>query len=434
VILIVILVIPEYVSSTNYVKTEAKTLEIDLPSSSLTAPRTFFLDSSLLAHAKKVFRSNEGNGLLIQEITKLIQQANLYLKARAPSVMDKTQVPPSNTKHDYLSLPPYRWPNPNTSNGLPYVFRDGKTNPEVNLIHDNANLNEMIIMTKVLSLAYFFTEDSKYAEKAEELIRVWFLRENTRMNPNLEYSEIILGKTDANPSGIIAGGYLPNLFDAIPIIEKSPTWTKEDREGIERWFGQYLDWLLNSKGASNESMKMNNHGTYYELQISSIALFLNKTDLVKKILHKTMQEPSMSTFSDIPKLISSKILPDGSQPFELSRTKPLIYSMFNLLGLFKIASIGEHVGINLWNYETAEGGGLQKALDFLIPYGLGDKVWPYEQLKPIRTEYLADLLCQASIKYNSDVNHQSYISYYESINPIEIPRNLDNYGICLAAG
>ena len=46
------------------------------------------------------------------------------------SVTDKTLSPPSGNKHDYMSLAPYWWPNPNTANGLPYIRRDGVVNPE----------------------------------------------------------------------------------------------------------------------------------------------------------------------------------------------------------------------------------------------------------------------------------------------------------------
>src|SRR5437867_8325776 len=95
------------------------------------APKTFFIDSNLLAQAKKIFQSNESKSPFGQEVTRLIQEAETYLKSKPTSVMDKDEVPPSGNKHDFLSLTPYRWPNPNTQSGLPYIFRDGKTNPEV---------------------------------------------------------------------------------------------------------------------------------------------------------------------------------------------------------------------------------------------------------------------------------------------------------------
>ena len=411
-------------------KTQEQNLLFDSSHQNYFVPQTFFINATLLAQTKKIFQSNESKGLLGQEITKIIQEANKYLKTRPTSVMDKKEVPLSGNKHDFLSLTPYRWPNPNSQNGLPYVFRDGKTNPEIYKIPDKYNLDNMIVMTKILSLAYYFTDNPEYAKKPAELLRVWFLNEDTRMNPNLQFSEIIRGKSEPNPSGVIAGAYIPHLFDAISILENSSSWNQADKQGMQNWFNHYLEWLLSSESGKSESLKINNHGTYYQLQVSSIALFLNKQDVVERVLQNTMQEPSVSGFRNTPQLLSVKITSEGKQPFELSRTKSLDYSMFNLIGLFNIAQIGDHVGVDLWNYKTYSGAGLRKALDFLLPFVIQDKSWPYEQKVPFRKEYVASLLCMASIKYDQN-NNQTYFSFYKSSDPIKIPLGMDNYGICV---
>ncbi|WP_409013242.1 alginate lyase family protein [Dyadobacter sp. CY343] len=36
-------------------------------------------------------------------------------------------------------------------------------------------------------LAWYFTNESKYSEHAAQLLRVWFLDEMTKMNPNLNF-------------------------------------------------------------------------------------------------------------------------------------------------------------------------------------------------------------------------------------------------------
>ena len=74
--------------------------------------------------------------------------------------------------------------------------------------------------------------------------------------------------------------------------------------------------------------------------------------------------------------------------------------MFNLLGLFKLANIGQNAGIDIWNYKTDGVPLLQKALDFLLPYIIKKHPWPYSQVTQDRllNRYLAsDLLCQAII-------------------------------------
>jgi hypothetical protein len=432
IILLILIAIIPCARESYSLMTQEQNLLSDTSHQNYFTPQTFFIDSTLLAQAKKIFQSNESKGHLAQEVTKLIQEAKTYVKSTPTSVMDKKELPPSGNKHDFLSLTPYRWPNPDTPNGLPYVFRDGKTNPEVHKIPDKNNLDDMIVMTKILSLAYYFTDNPEYAKKAAELLRVWFLNEDTRMNPNLRYSEIIRGKEKANPSGVVAGAYIPHLFDAISIIENSASWSSADKEGIRNWFNQYLEWLLSSEAGKLESMKVNNHRTYYYLQVVSIGLFLNKQDLVKKVLQNIVQMPIVSDYRNTPQLLSVKITPEGKQPFELSRTNSLDYSMFNLIGLFNMAQIGDHVGLNLWDYKTSEGAGLRKALDYLLPYVMQDKDWPYEQQDSFRKDYVASLLCMASIKYDHDHNNnQTYFSFYDSLDPIEIPLGMDNYGICV---
>ena len=75
------------------------------------------------------------------------------------SVVHKMGIPPSQSKHDYMSIGPYYWPNPNTENGLPYIRKDGKVNPESrnNFTHilEKAHFFSAV---KTLSKAYFFSD------------------------------------------------------------------------------------------------------------------------------------------------------------------------------------------------------------------------------------------------------------------------------------
>jgi alginate lyase len=122
---------------------------------------------------------------------------------------------------------------------------------------------------------------------------------------------------------------IPDVIDAIGLIQHSPFWTKQNQLGMDLWFSRYLDWLLNSHFGRKEAQAIGNHGTWYDVQASSIALFLNKTDIAKNILESSMH-----------KLLPQEIQPDGRQPFELKRTNSWDYSTFNLQGLFELASIG----------------------------------------------------------------------------------------------
>ena len=90
---------------------------------------TIQFDLKQLAITKTKVQS--GDMSVIAAYKKLIGNANKILAYKPVSVMDKVDIPPSGNKHDYVSLAPYWWPNPNTPNGLPYIRKDCQINPEV---------------------------------------------------------------------------------------------------------------------------------------------------------------------------------------------------------------------------------------------------------------------------------------------------------------
>jgi hypothetical protein len=75
--------------------------------------RTFLLDPSSLINAKlAITNNNNSNPTLQVSLKQLLLQANLFLMKSPTSVIEKTQLPASGNKHDYLSLSPYDWPDP----------------------------------------------------------------------------------------------------------------------------------------------------------------------------------------------------------------------------------------------------------------------------------------------------------------------------------
>jgi hypothetical protein len=110
--------------------------------------------------------------------------------------------------------------------------------------------------------------------------------------------------------------------------------------------------LIESTEGRPEAQAENNHGTWYDVQIASFGLFTEKKDLAHRVI------------SEIPrKRIARQIEPDGSQPLDLARADSLRYSVFNLEALCDTASLGGHLGIDLWKFETADKRSIRKALD-----------------------------------------------------------------------
>ncbi|WP_186368563.1 alginate lyase family protein, partial [Yersinia bercovieri] len=72
--------------------------------------------------------------------------------------MDKNLLAASGDKHDYYSFPPYWWPDPSKKDGMPYLRKDGETNPDANSdATDKKRMNSFSDDVYYLALAYSFT-------------------------------------------------------------------------------------------------------------------------------------------------------------------------------------------------------------------------------------------------------------------------------------
>ena len=349
-------------------------------------PRVFLLDGSRLAASKRKILA--GDAAAAAPLAQLERDAKRALTAGPFSVVDKDATPPSGDKHDYMSQAPYFWPDPDVADGLPYIRRDGERNPEINKFRNHQQMSRMTDSVDLLALFYYFTSDEQYAAKASQLLRAWFLDPATKMNPNLQFAQAIPGVNSGRGIGLIESICLTRVVDDIGILHGSKAWTEEDERGMEKWFGAFLQWMLESKNGKDEAAAKNNHGTYYDLQVASYAFFLGKDDLAKSVLQRVG-----------PHRIATQIEPNGREPLELVRTKAWSYSVGNLSGLMSLAQLGEHVGVDLWNYRTADGRSIRQAVDYLLPYADGEKKWDYQQLGGWTAESFATILRRAAAKY-----------------------------------
>jgi Alginate lyase len=310
--------------------------------------------------------------------------ADKALAAGPFSVMQKARVPPSGDKHDFLTIAPYWWPDPSKHGGLPYVRRDGETNPESKLGTDDAAFVPMHAAVMTLTRAYQDTHDERYAARAAVLLRTWFLDPATRMNPNLDYGQGVPGRNTGRGAGIISTRNLVGIIDAARWLESSPNWPARDREGLKQWSAAFAAWLQTSKNGREESGAQNNHGTWYEAQLGALLLYTGQRDLARERFEKAKQR------------IASQIDRDGRQPRELERTRSWSYSVMNLEGWFHLSRLAEEAGVDLWNFRTGDGRSLRVAFEYLMPFASGAARWPEAQITPFEVTAFLPLLDQAA--------------------------------------
>ena len=138
----------------------------------------------------------------------------------------------------------------------------------------------------------------------------------------------------------------------------------------------------------NEADEHNNHGTWYDVQTVSMALFTGQSDLAKEILEQQTK-----------KRISTQLDTSGAQPHELARTVSWNYSIMNLQGFFQLAALSDRVGVDLWNYVTPDGKSIKLAFKWLLPFAQNKKPWTHQQIKPIQYDAFYRIAKSVSGKY-----------------------------------
>jgi hypothetical protein len=332
-------------------------LDCKLARQTLGIDRLIFIDEEALD-----LQLSAQNNLVGETLNLLTTHAEGGLKASLYSVTSKASVAPSGNIHDYWNPAPYWWPNSDTADGLPYVRRDGHRVPGTDLNgagsenYDRTSLQNMFDETFTMALAWRCTGDTHFAAQAAKLLRTWFNDAKTRMTPHMKFSQVQMGRNGNEGAGfgIIEFKDVNYFLDAVRLIDRAGALTETDREEFSQWLDSYLVWLLTSVQGRAEHSRQNNHATFYDLQVASIATYLGKTEIVLNRLMYSQQR------------ILQQFSPDGAQPLEMKRPDSAHYCLFNLQGWFDLATLARAHGIDLWNYETSDGRSLRKGFEWLV--------------------------------------------------------------------
>ena len=263
--------------------------------------------------------------------------ANAYL-AKSPIAITSTVSDRSaGGPHDFYSEGDYWWPDPKNPDG-PYIRRDGKTNPDNFVAHRYA----MVDLSKAVAalvVAYKDTGDRKYADKAMEYLRTWFISPETSMTPHLLYAQAISGKVTGRGIGIIDTIHLIEVAKSIQVLQRLGYLGGEELTTITGWFNQYLTWMTTHEYGLKEQLHGNNHSTWYAAQVAAFAALTGR---------EAEMELARQRFKT---LLPIQMNEEGGFIDELTRTKPYSYTLFHLEGYATLAQIASTPTDNLWAFE-----------------------------------------------------------------------------------
>jgi hypothetical protein len=297
---------------------------------------------------------------------RVLKAANQYLNEKPITITDASSPRSAGGVHDFFSEADYWWPDPKNPAG-PYIQRDGMSNPDNFVAHRRA-LMRLSVQVPALVAAWKLTKNKRYAAKAAEHLRAWFVDERTRMNPNLQYAQAIHGITTGRGTGIIDTIHLVEVARAIEVLKDSSALSMTELGAITQWFKDYLQWMTTSKNGTDERDAKNNHTTCWVMQVAAFA----QLEGDEKLLEFCRQR-----FKTV--IVPNQIAPNGSFPEELRRTKPYGYELFNLEAMATVCQILSTPSDNLFTFETVDGRGFRRAVEYMAPFIADKKSWP---LKP----------------------------------------------------
>jgi len=269
--------------------------------------------------------------------------------------------------HDYYSEATYWWPDPNNPTGA-FVRKDGQANPDRFLANKTA-LNAMCDAVFTLGTAAYLLDDPRYAQRAARDIQTWFINPKTRMNPNLEFAQVVRGVTADRGEGVLDGRVFIHAIQGMEFLAHTGAWDVKDQAAVHKWFEEYLTWLTHSKKAEAEKKSGNNHASWWTAQVAAVATFVqNSAD--EDMAYRYYREH----------ILPGQIRPDGSAPREEARTRSLSYSAFNLEAFTTICRIAQVNGVDLWNAQGRKNATVTTMIEYLRPYLQDPKRWSKEQI------------------------------------------------------
>jgi hypothetical protein len=386
------------------------------PSSPPLPPLQYNTSHAHIAAVWELVRA--GSPLTAPALAAVAAAAAAALRSPGFSVMNKTRLPPSGDRHDYMSVGAYWWacsargpqacscnathcatasPACNVTTGLPWVSCDGHADrPAMNSL-DQPQLAGLASAVGALAQGYYWTREEALAQRAAELVRAWFLDPATSMNPNLNFGQAFPGvQSNGSFSGLIeTDGSFIEVLDAVALLQApapcgargapcagSPAWTPADAAALRAWLAQWSAWLAASPFSATALSFYNNHNTWLRGAWFLVAAWLGDTPRAAALLRGALGGEPHAPICD-------QIGAGGELPAEEARVNSIGYVLMDVAGLLNLAGAsrfapfvagggGGAVG-DLYTFTCPSGNhsSVRGAVEYLLPFATGQRQWPY---------------------------------------------------------
>lgn len=300
-----------------------------------------------------------------EEAKKIIQYADNYCELPPLSVTQNKKLSFGPSNHYYSSIGPYRWPD--ADHPGKYYLKDGVINPDYRN-YDSNKLYDMVLRCQWFSKAFYLTKDKKYYNAFITQIKVWFLNQDTYMEPTFMYAQVIPDDNVNNvgtSSGMIEAYVFNTLIESLRLVNCTYLINRKTYKSLQEWFSQFASW--SEKQYSDYFNTVNNNiSLAFDVTMTNLHLFAGENKKAKCIA---------DNFAS--KRINMQIEDDGKQPAELIRTRAAYYSLYNISHIIDFCCLARY-----WDnhYLANNGGRIEKAFDFIQQYLDKPETFPYQQI------------------------------------------------------
>lgn len=207
-------------------------------------------------------------------------------------------------------------------------------------------MDKMMHYVMRLSLSGFIFGERQKSATAAEILRTWFLRSETKMQPNLKFGQgipgIVQGRGSASMDMYFSGR---GFIDAVQLLELTPNitniWTYSDRIEFKKWASQFTYYMYNDEGMQTEKKARNNHGVYYDLNVLSWAEFAGESDIIKTINGTSDCFSSQKqVYNCLQGRFADQVNEEGVLIHEIERVDSSHYVWYTLLANAYLATVG----------------------------------------------------------------------------------------------